>query len=444
MKRFFAADIRQAMRKVRDEFGPDAVILSNRRVDGGVEIVSAIDYDEALITNAEHENNNYTTPPFLSSSSLPKILLEPHKNTHFSTSHNDEKSFEIEEISAWKDEDDINPGYFSSLKNNKEDQDRESFQDMWLEIKALRGLLENQLSSLAWGELVRKHPQQVELFQRLMKLGLSATICRKVADKIPAKISQSPDIEALWRRALGVLAHEIPVLDDDVLTHGGIIALVGPTGVGKTTTAAKLAARYAICHGSRNIAMVTIDNYRIGAHEQLRSYGRILNIPVRVACDQKELHEVLTELGEKRLILIDTAGIGQRDARLINQLKILKNTGESDVKHRIKNYLVLSAATRLSGLNEVAEAFKEITPDGAILTKIDETTSLGSSLSVIIQHNLPIAYVCDGQRVPEDLHNARAPTLISRSVAIMQQSARVLEDEALTLTVEKVAAHAHI
>ena len=462
MKRFFAADIRQAMRKVRDEFGPDAVILSNRRVDGGVEIVSAIDYDESLVSNAEHTHHDHMqSTPFLSDTTPSRAVSESSRIPILKSLY-DVPSYTVPmEKSEWDDEDNIDLENFSSTvhinpdpdgyRENSEDlifskkqQDNESLQDMWLEIKALRGLLENQLSTLAWGELTRKHPQQAELFQRLMKLGLSSTLCRQVVAKIPAGIAQAPDIEALWRRALGILAHEVPVLDDDILTHGGIVALIGPTGVGKTTTVAKLAARYAMRHGSRHVALVTIDNYRIGAHEQLRSYGRILNIPVRVAADHQELQEVLMELGEKHLILIDTAGMGQRDLRLTTQLKMLTHRGSNSSKQKIKTYLVLSTATRLSGLNEATEAFKGAAPDGIILTKIDETTSLGSALSVIIQHQLPIAYVSDGQRVPEDLHNARAHTLISKSIAIMQQSAKMLEDEALTLTVEKVAAHAHI
>jgi len=473
MKRFFAADIRQAMRKVRDEFGPDAVILSNRRVDGGVEIVSAIDYDEALVSDAENSHNDHMqSTPFLSDATPSRIVPETSRIPPLKSLY-DAPSYTVPmEKSAWDDEDNIDNENFSSAEHinpdfhgherdaqryreNTDDlahynkqQHNEALQDMWLEIKALRGLLENQLSTLAWGELTRKYPQQAELFQRLMKLGLSSTLCRQVVAKIPAGIAQAPDIEALWRRALGILAHEVPVLDDDILTHGGVVALIGPTGVGKTTTVAKLAARYALRHGSRHVALVTIDNYRIGAHEQLRSYGRILNIPVRVAADHQELQEVLAELGEKRLILIDTAGMGQRDLRLTAQLKMLTHGGSNSQPHsirqKIKTYLVLSTATRLSGLNEATEAFKGAAPDGVILTKIDETTSLGSALSVIIKHQLPIAYVSDGQRVPEDLHNARAHTLISKSIAIMQQSAKMLEDEALTLTVEKVAAHAHV
>lgn len=472
MKRFFAADIRQAMRKVRDEFGPDAVILSNRRVDGGVEIVSAIDYDESLVSNAENmQHNPMQSTPFLSASATTGPLhatadatqIPPFKSLYDAPAYAMDYGMASGmpgEKSAWDDEDNLHHEEFSMSHINANNygepedpqdpvvpvkpHDSEAFQDMRLEIKALRELLENQLSTLAWGELTRKHPQQAELFQRLMKLGLSSTLCRQIAAKIPAGIAQSPDIEALWRRALGILAHEVPVLDDDILTNGGIVALIGPTGVGKTTTVAKLAARYALRHGSRHVALVTIDNYRIGAHEQLRSYGRILNIPVRVASDYQELQSVLADLGEKRLILIDTAGMGQRDVRLTAQLKMLTQGDAAREKQKIKTYLVLSTATRLSGLNEATEAFKGASPDGVILTKIDETTSLGSALSVIIKHQLPIAYVSDGQRVPEDLHNARAHTLISKSISVMQQSGKMLEDEALTLTVEKVAAHAHV
>ncbi|MEQ6342105.1 MAG: flagellar biosynthesis protein FlhF [Gammaproteobacteria bacterium] len=453
MKRFFAPDIRQAIRKVRDELGPDAVILSNRRVEGGVEIVSAIDYDEAMVSNADLFSTGSNVSKNVERS---HPVVGPHRGTSRSAQSqktfyeaaaalSSEKDDENEEISLdFMQEQAVKESYEKDHKSDVYSSiaPRPALDDMWAELRNLRGLLENQLSGLAWGDLERRHPQQAALFQRLMRLGLSATLCRQVVDEIPLEIAQAPQIELLWRRALGVLAHQVKVTDDDILTQGGIVALVGPTGVGKTTTVAKLAAHYALRHGSRHVALVTTDNYRIGAHEHLKSYGRILNIPVRVAGDRAELQQILAELSDRRLILIDTAGMGQRDVRLSAQFAVLNGSGGR--MPLIKKYLVLSTTTRLSGLDETIRAFQGMALDGCIFTKLDEATSLGSALSVTIQHDLPVSYISDGQRVPEDLHNARAHTLVSRSVAIMQQAASSLEDEALSVPVEKVAAHAHV
>lgn len=452
IKRFSAPDIRQAIRQVRDELGPDAVILSNRSTSGGVEIVAAVDYDETSINNitvSESGRESYET------------LAKDQNATGRHSLKEVQSSIDEEDFSSiFRDVDDnenVSDQYLSSgehsekkknQKNNSSlentlamDSQHETLSEMKKELQFLRGLLENQLSGLAWGDLVRRHPQQAELHHRLMKLGLSATLCQEIVDDIPMNVAQNPDMDVLWRRALGILAHRVEVTGDDILSQGGVVALIGPTGVGKTTTIAKLAARYALRHGSRHVALVTTDNYRIGAHEHLRSYGRILNIPVRIAGDREELQAVLEELADRRLILIDTAGMGQRDGRLSTQFAML-NSRDSILP--VKTYLVLSATTRLSGLEEIAGAFHGVTLEGCILTKLDEATSLGSALSTSIQNKLPIAYVSDGQRVPEDLHNARAHTLVSRGVAIMQQSALMLEKESLLLSVRKVDAHAHV
>ncbi|MDX1252220.1 MAG: flagellar biosynthesis protein FlhF [Gammaproteobacteria bacterium] len=454
MKRFSAPDIRQAIRQVRDELGPDAVILSNRSTSRGVEIVAAVDYDETSINDIAVSESGGESYEALAKN----ITVAGRPSLKESQSSIDEEGFshtfsDVDDNENAPDQFFSSAGYSSQKQTQQKrppaedamamamDSHHEALSEMKKELQFLRGLLENQLSGLAWGDLVRRHPQQAELHHRLMKLGLSATLCREIVDDIPLNVAQKPDIDVLWRRALGILAHRVEVTGDDILNQGGVVALIGPTGVGKTTTIAKLAARYALRHGSRHVALVTTDNYRIGAHEHLRSYGRILNIPVRIAGDREELQAVLEDMADRRLILIDTAGMGQRDGRLSTQFSMLNSRGSIPP---VKTYLVLSATTRLSGLEEIASVFHGASLEGCIITKIDEATSLGSALSTAIQNKLPIAYVSDGQRVPEDLHNARAHTLVSRSVAIMQQSALMLENESLMLSVRKVAAHAHV
>jgi flagellar biosynthesis protein FlhF len=224
-------------------------------------------------------------------------------------------------------------------------------------------------------------------------------------------------------------------LNDDILSQGGVVALVGPTGVGKTTSVAKLAARYLLRHGPKSVALITADDQRIGAHEQLKIYGQILDLPVRVARDHGSLQAALSELRAHRLILIDTAGMSQRDVRLAEQLSMVRSGSPA-----VKLYLVLAANAQIAALEETVAAFSTTALQGAIITKADETSSFGGVLSVLSSHGLPVAYVSEGQRVPEDLAPARAHSLVSRCVAVMQQTRAALAKPPQPY--RKVVAHA--
>ena len=392
IKRYFATDIRQAIRKVREEQGPDAVILSNRAVDGGVEIVAAVDY-EAFVADLGNSGTTVgggTTPRMGEVDRVGNTRSRPRRE------------HAVEEMVP-----------DASLDAETED----SFAGVGRELKTLRGMLEHQLSGLAWGELGRRHPQRVLLIRRLRELGLGAALANKIASEIP----EQPDSERVWRQALALLSHYLPVTNDDILSHGGVVALVGPTGVGKTTSVAKLAARYLLRHGPRSVALITADDQRIGAHEQLKIYGQILDIPVRVARDHATLQAALSELRAHRLILIDTAGMSQRDVRLAEQLSMVRAGSAA-----VKLYLVLAANAQIAALEETVAAFSTTALQGAIITKADETSSFGGVLSVLSSHGLPVAYVSEGQRVPEDLAPARSHSLVSRCVAVMQQTRTAL------------------
>lgn len=396
IKRYFATDIRQAIRKVREEQGPDAVILSNRAVDGGVEIVAAVDY-EAFVADLGNSGSTAGTKA-------------PAGRARTSPEH------AVEEIIP-----DASP----------DAESEDSFADVGRELKSLRGMLEHQLSGLAWGDLGRRHPQRVLLIRRLRELGLGAALAQKIASEIP----EQPDSERVWRQALALLSHYLPVTNDDILSHGGVVALVGPTGVGKTTSVAKLAARCLLRHGPKSVALITADDQRIGAHEQLKIYGQILDIPVRVARDHASLQAALGELRAHRLILIDTAGMSQRDVRLAEQLSMVRAGSPA-----VKLYLVLAANAQIAALEETVAAFGTTALQGAIITKADETSSLGGVLSVLSSHGLPVAYVSEGQRVPEDLAPARSHSLVSRCVAVMQQTRTALAKQPVRY--RKVAVHA--
>ncbi|MCP4041716.1 MAG: flagellar biosynthesis protein FlhF [Gammaproteobacteria bacterium] len=408
IKRYFAEDMRQAIRKVREAQGSDAVILSNRKVEGGIEIVAAVDYDESLLV----ESAGGAPHPGVKETALSPAEEKDHAER--STLQNKAKGNSVQGGSeiTWSQE--------PAMRAMRE------------ELNSIRGLLEHQLSGLAWGELGRRKPQRVALLRRLMALELSPGLARETA----TQVAESLPPQAAWRKALGLIARRLTTINDGILTNGGIVALVGPTGVGKTTTVAKLAARFALQHGAEKVALVTTDSYRVGAVEQLRTYGRIMGIPVRVTNGEEELRIALDDLYGKRLVLIDTAGMSQRDIRLSEQLATLQNSVPM-----VETYLVLSATTQAWGLEETIKAFRGVELAGCIITKLDEATGLGNVLSSLIQQQLAVAYTGDGQRVPEDIQPARAQTLVARAVKIMNKSSRNFTDESMELAYGKMAAN---
>lgn len=429
VKRFFAPDIRQAIRMVREEQGPDAVILSNRRVKGGVEIVAATDYSEELFTQFQEAEGAPQRP-----APSPRGASVVNKYRQYSDDETDDEAAETrpERVAARMTE-------ASIVSAAVQGESAASAQDPLLaqvrdELKTLRAYLETQLAEMAWNNLSKHSPMQAEVVKRGVQFGLSHELARELAQSAQHAV----DIDVAWNAYLARLAAKIPVADDDTIAQGGIIALVGPTGVGKTTTVAKLAARYALRHGVRRIALITTDDYRVGAHEQLRTYGRLLDIPVRSASNAEELRSQLRDVADKELVFIDTAGISQRDIRLSEQLALLRDT-----QVKIKVNLVLAANAQTSGIEEAVHAFRRITLDGCILTKVDEAGVLGGVLSAVIEAGLPLTYVSNGQRVPEDLHLARADKLISEGLELMKQRRAVDEDEMVLAANGRTLRNAH-
>jgi flagellar biosynthesis protein FlhF len=369
VKRFFAPDMRQAIQKVREDQGPDAVILSNRQVDGGIEIIAALDYDESLTpAPAEPQSQPEPAAANVAADSTPARRAD---------------------VVSWSQD--------PALVSMRE------------EIKQLRSLLENQLAHLAWSDRERRQPLHTGAMRRLSNMELSDDLVERVS----APTIHARDDEHAMQLALTELAATLPVAENDIFDQGGIVALVGSTGVGKTTSVAKLAARYVLRHGQRHVALVTTDSYRIGAHEQLMTYGRLLGIPVQVASNHKELRSTLNSLADKRLVLIDTAGMSQRDVRLTEQFATLADSGIP-----IRTLLVLSATLHPSVLDETIRAFSGVALDGAILTKLDEAASLGGVLSTVINRHLPLMFTANGQRVPEDFHPARADKLVQMAAEL--------------------------
>ena len=406
VKRFFAPDMRQAIRLVREAQGPDAVILSNRKVDGGIEIIAAVDYDATLLdANATAAPAPAEAAAAAEAASETPETAEPAPRGAASYAAN-------AGVTEQKQDE---PAPRKSATPSVDWSQDPSIVAMRDEIRQLRGLLENQLAHLAWGDMKRREPLHAEVMRRLGAMELS----NGLVERVSAPTVHARDEDHAWQLAMAELAASLPVADHDFLDEGGIVALVGSTGVGKTTSVAKLAARYVLRHGQRHVALVTTDSYRIGAHEQLMTYGRLLGIPVQVASDHNELRSTLNSLADKRLVLIDTAGMSQRDVRLTEQFETLADTGIP-----IRTLLVLSATVHPSVLAETVRAFSGVPLEGAILTKLDEAASLGGVLSAVIEQRLPLRFVTNGQRVPEDLQVARADELV-------QQAARLAQDHEL-------------
>ncbi|MBL8362273.1 MAG: flagellar biosynthesis protein FlhF [Rubrivivax sp.] len=276
--------------------------------------------------------------------------------------------------------------------------------EMLTELRSMRGLIEQRFGALAFMEKLQRQPRHAQLTQRLLEAGFSPQLIRRLADSLPADGDPMTWAASVLDRNL-VTGETLPALED----LGGVYALIGSTGVGKTTSTAKLAAAFAARHGAANLGLITLDAYRVGAHEQLRAYGRILGVPVHTAHDRASLEDLLELLSAKKMVLIDTAGMAQRDARTRELLDMLSHAS-------VKKLLVLNASAQGETFEDVVSAYDARQCAGVVLSKIDEAVKLGPALDVLIRHKLRIVAVANGQRVPEDWHRLSANALVQRAL----------------------------
>lgn len=406
VKRFFAADMRQAMKLVRDELGADASIIANRRVAGGVELTAALDYQ---IPAAPARQAN----PALEAELRKTQARIASAQTELATREKNDGGKDRQLFGAAPSA--PAAGLAAAVRKPQAPAaatDQRALEAMRFELHGLRELIEVQLGSIAWGQMQTRRPQQANLWRRLQRMGLSAELSRALLERV----GTIAEPRQAWRMLLAHLAHAIKTPKTEPLEEGGVIALVGPAGMGKTTTLAKLAARYVLKYGAQNVALVSMDSYRIGAQEQLKTLGRILNVSVTQVDPTQSLTQALAPLLRKRVVLLDTAGLPGNDPALRMQLESLAGRGVKS-----KNYLVLAATSQSQVLKAAYHSYKRCGLSGCILTKLDEATSLGEVLSLAIGQRLPVAYVADGPRIPDDVHVPRSHQLVSRAVGLQTE-----------------------
>jgi flagellar biosynthesis protein FlhF len=390
-----APDMRQALRAVREQLGPDAVILSSRRTADGVEITAAIDFDVAGIEAAA-------------------VAQETREPAHAHAAAPSAQSFE--------------PTTFANVLREQTtslpDEDKPSSPNDAVseELKTLRRILETQVQQLAWNDLSRRAPIHTELLRQLSEIGLTPDFAAQLVAQLPAGL----DLMRARRLALSILGQQLPVTGDRWLDGGGCIALVGPTGVGKTTTLAKLAVRWALRHGARDLALISADTARIGAHDQIQALGQLVGAATYTVDSFSELPAVLSRVAQRRFVLIDTPGVSQREAQLTTRLTEL-----AALQPQIETALVLAATTQAGAIEEIVTRFAAAKVSSCLVTKVDEAASLGGLLSVLTRAGLPISYVSEGQRVPEDLRPARALELVSTAVALAKANGAVADEDLL-------------
>ncbi|MCB5183794.1 flagellar biosynthesis protein FlhF [Methylobacillus gramineus] len=440
IKRYFGKNSRDALNMVRQELGADAVILSNRAVAGGNEILAFREEDMAkLVASNDPKPKSPTKQPLppvthhaepapetlvsmLSRSKRVLKTAEPLNHAELKAQRADNRTPvapQPQPANRMQAPAMVKPVVKHEAKavgvpavDTKHAQN--GFSSMMKEMRSMRSTIESQLTEMAWGNIQQRNPAKSSVLQSMIAAGFSAGLSRQIAENTPA---QHTEVEAMkWLQT--VISKNLNTINDEqqILDEGGIFALVGPTGVGKTTTTAKLAARFVMKHGAKKLALITTDSYRIGGHEQLRIYGKILGVMVHAVKDEADLKLALNELKGKHTILIDTVGVSQRDRMVAEQITMLSNTGMP-----IKKILCMNATSTGETLTDVIEAYKSRGLDGCIITKLDEAATIGSVLDVIIREKLRLYYVANGQRVPEDIHLANKSLLVHHAFKIARK-----------------------
>jgi len=437
VRRFVGKNAREAMAQVRALWGDQAAVLANRPVPGGVEIL-AMAGGEVPAQPARANANAPATEPAapMSTLSFQEFVRERQRldaqKAAAETAPQLPAPAPVPAPAPRRAP--TEPGRFAAQQLREELEREAELEDLPLpsvppvpavaarafaaveragegdevlnELKSVRGMIASQLATMNWFDGVRRNPAQTRLLRLLIGNGFSAKLARQLVHHLPADREEQAEA---WLLSLLSRNLRCTAAEDTIAERGGVYALVGPTGVGKTTTTAKIATHFAMKHGTASVGLITVDTYRMAASDQLRAFGRILNIPVHTARDAASLADLLNLFDKKKLVLIDTVGVGQRDRRLSELFSALP-------AHRVQRLLVLNAAAQGETLEEVVQAYGAGPGTRCVVSKLDEAVKCGAIADVAIRHRLVIEGLANGQRVPEDWHPARAQLLAQKAL----------------------------
>jgi len=374
-KRFVAKTARDVMTQVRNELGPDATIISHREINGWHEI-----------TATQAPKSVPQQAPAKESIASDKQILAKRAQEMLALFNSKQDAREAKTASVQQAHDPV----------VKKEVAQDSLEALLSEVREMKTSLQSQLNDISWGATSPHNQTKNMLISNFINLGFNQDLIKRVIKKLPIDLGYEDAL--LWTRDL--LSKNIKSAEDEaeILDDTGIYALLGPTGVGKTTTIAKIAARYALKNGNASVGLISTDTYRIGGNEQLRIYAKIMGVDMLVAKDIEELNAATKKMSSKKLILIDMAGLSHKDPMVETQLQML-----SDAKASIKKVLCLNANNTTDGLNAVAMAYAKNGLEACIITKSDEAMTLGSALNVVMKNKLKVLYLTNGQRVPEDI-----------------------------------------
>ncbi len=397
MQRYHARDTRQALARIRAELGEDAVILSTQRTAEGVVVCAAVDFDFSAPLEA---------PPASEPAPAPAPRVAP-----VATAEPGTPDF-ANELRVARDGYGTEPARLGSF---------DAAPQLGEEIRSLRSLLETQVAALAWNDFTRREPVRARILADLTAIGIARDIALGVVEELPERI----DDERASRLPLAHLARRIATTTSPALEDGGVLALVGPNGVGKTVTLAKFATRWVLDRGPREIALVTTDRDRFGAQEQLQALGRVLGVQTFAVEGPDALAPTLERIGDRRLVLVDTAGVNPRAQRVPQELGALATLRHAEIA------LVLSASTQGGALDAALAGFAALRPAHCILTKVDEAATLGGALSALATTRLPVSWVCQGPRIPQDIQPARAHQLVAHAATLARKSGACADEDLL-------------
>lgn len=447
IRKFFAPTARQALKEIREELGPDAMILSNRKTENGVEII-ALAHDEIANLTGQAVAQKSDFGAGITADEWARSVVDDHGATAA------RPASQARLISGQKSQLPQPPRVAPQLKqpvqqaqsmpprNAEPAASRQpgklpepqaqppspepiaaevaqpvppalvaQVQEMLAkEIKSMGSMLQQQISAMHWGDVQQRDPQRTAMLRRMLSAGFSTVLARQMLDRMPANGAQGePWVKQVLKRNLLVAGEA-----NDIVAKGGVYALIGPTGVGKTTTTAKLAARAVVRYGADKVALLTTDSYRIAAYEQLKIYGKILGVAVHAVKDADDLRLTLSALRHKHLVLIDTVGMGQRDQRVTEQAEMFEAAG-------VQCLLLMNATSSGDTLEDVVRMYHNDKVIGCIATKLDEAVSYGAVLDVAVRHRLVMHYMANGQRVPEDLHGINLDYMLHRAFKPLEE-----------------------